>query len=224
MALTRSQFTYDYAQPDAYHFCQDSVIFPKHVAEALVHREVSPEFRVLDVCSGCGVIGFELAHHDSRLTQVDFMEIQDEFRPAFEQNLTITKRQHSTFRFLNESFENLTQPAKSGIYDLIVGNPPFFLLGEGWLSPSLTQNRCRFFIDGSLRQLIVGVANALKVGGEAFLLVKSGQKHGRDTDRDMRLWLAGAQFQDTSNGGAARILAEWIGDVRGTPVLNLRKL
>lgn len=205
-------FTYEYSQPAEYHFCQDSVLFPKFVAQYLKSHPVTDEFRVLDICAGCGVIGFELAHYEPRLKKIDFLELQEEFRKHFDANLQITRKSPEDFRFIQANFSELKKPEFANQYDLIVGNPPYFFPGEGRLSPSAFQNRCRFFLEGDLKTLIEGVVNALKPDtGVAFLLAKSGEKHGRRSLRDLVLWLAGR--------GSVEVATE----IRGTSVLRLSK-
>lgn len=206
------QFTYEYSQPDEYRFCQDSVIFPMLVRELLIDVQIGPDYRALDICAGCGVIGFELAHYESRLVHVDFMDVQEIFRPHFEANLKIAGRDRRFFHWLPESFTSLSENRFTGAYDLIVGNPPYFAQGEGRLSKSDVQNSCRFFLNGDLRALVDGVVNALKPGtGRAYLLVKSGAHHGRRASRDLSLWLAG------------RAVANVIADVRGTDVVEIQR-
>jgi tRNA1Val (adenine37-N6)-methyltransferase len=183
-------FTYSYEQPAEYRFCQDSIIFPWWVAEQLKQRlDVGPNFRVLDVCAGCGVIGLELAHYEPRLSAIDFLEVQGEFRDSFMKNLQITGR--SDFRFLQMNYRSLLETQSAETYDLIIGNPPYFLPTEGLQSPSVINNRCRFFIDSDLATLVLATFHALKPGGIAYLLVKSGQEHGRIALNDITLLLAG---------------------------------
>lgn len=205
-------FTFEYSQPAEYHFCQDSVLFPKFVAQYLKDLSISHEFRVLDVCAGCGVIGFELAHYESRLKKIDFLELQEPFREHFNANLKITGQSQEDFRFIHANFSELRKSEFTNKYDLIVGNPPYFFPDEGRLSPSEFQNRCRFFLEGDLKTLAEGVLNALKpVTGVAFLLAKSGERHGRRSLRDLTLWLAG------------RGRVEFATEIRGTSVIKLSK-
>jgi tRNA1Val (adenine37-N6)-methyltransferase len=203
-------FTYQYQQPDAYHFCQDSVLFPQFVTQAL-QVAIDDDFQTLDVCAGCGVLGFELAFHEPRLKKIDFLEIQNEFREYFEQNRIIAGRGNG-FRFWQANYEILLKEEHAQKYDLIIANPPYFYQGEGRLSPSELQNRCRFFLDSDLKNLLLGCANALKPTGQAFLLVKSGKAHGRSALREGALALS----------GKAQI--EVVGQIRGTDVVRLRPL
>ena len=205
------QFTLNYSQPDDYHFCQDSVLFSKFVAASLRGVEIGPEFQALDVCAGCGVLGLELAHYLPQIENFDFLEIQSVFRPYFFENLVRARRSPEKYRFIEANYaDRLVASTSIGGYDLIIANPPYFEAAEGRLSPSQVKNRCRFFLDSDLKTLVRGVARALKPGGQAFLLMKSGEKHGRKLRRDLQLWLAGSAT------------AEIIANIRGTQVVLIR--
>jgi tRNA1(Val) A37 N6-methylase TrmN6 len=174
------KFTYSYSQPAEYRFCQDSVIFPRVVADRVKLDENS---RVLDLCAGCGVIGFELAFYLPQIKNLDFAEVQDSFRPHFEENLKITGK---NFRFLNMNYADLLKPEFEKTYDLIVANPPYFDPKEGKPSPVELNNRARFFIDSDFATLIKAVKHALKPGGEAYLLVKDARAAAGEIVADIR--------------------------------------
>lgn len=199
------RFTYHYSQPEDYRFCQDSVIFAKFVAER-VHLDENSH--VLDLCSGCGVLGFELGFYHPRLKKVDFLEIQPLFKEHFLTNLKKCEREQDHFRFLEMNYRDL-EPTE--IYDLIICNPPYFFPREGRLSPSELRNRCRFFIDASFEDLISAIARSLKPEGQAYLLVKSGDCHGRNSIE----WLQKLNLKPLH----ARSVAE----IRGTYVVQLLK-
>jgi hypothetical protein len=85
------------------------------------------------------------------------------------------------------------------------------MTGEGKLSGRSLNDRARFFIDEKFEALIEGVMHALKPSGEAYLLVKSGEIHGRDSLREVRR-LCGVNAR-----------AEFIAPVRQTQVLKIIK-
>jgi len=203
-------FTFNYSQPADYHFCQDSVILALFVADFLKTETLFPSDRFLDVCSGCGVVGFELSHYEKRIAEFDFIEIQEKFRAHFEANQTLTGK--TDFRWLQTSYADLNSAAYADRYRLILGNPPYFLEGEGKLSSNDFQNRCRFFLDSDLATLVRGVANAITPGGNAFLLMKSGALHGRSLLRDAKLWLR------------SRAEASIAAEIRGTLVIRIAKI
>ena len=209
-------FTYRYRQPRDYHFCLDSIIFGGYVVSEISKRwpvGIPEDFRAVDICAGCGVIGFEISHSVPEIKHFDFIEIQDAFRESFEGNLAqalaLAPRE---FRFLQIDFRELSRPSAAGQYDLIVANPPYFFEGEGLLSPSSLKNRCRFFLDGNLRDLIEASVNALTSRGVAYLLIKTGTNHGRDVIRDLKKTLADkAQLSFSAN-------------IRGTSVLCVTRV
>lgn len=207
------QFTYTYSQPEGYRFCQDSVLFPKFVAGQIGDR-ISSRSRILDVCAGCGVIGFELRYHLPQITQLDFLEVQDEFQEHFFSNRNMavsTDPERARFRFIHANYARLSSPEFTGQYDFIAGNPPYFVESEGKLSHKPLNDRCRFFLDDSFESLIQGVVNALKPGGEAYLLCKSGKAHGRNSLREIRRYCA------------LNASADFVKSIRTTQVLRLIK-
>jgi tRNA1(Val) A37 N6-methylase TrmN6 len=204
------QFTHEYAQPAEYRFCQDSIIFPHWLAQQLDRSKLTTHFRALDLCAGCGVIGFELAHLVPEIVNLDFLEIQTTFRDAFNENLKLTGQGDKNFRFLEMNYDRLQAPEFRGHYDLVFANPPYFHPQDGKLSPSNINNRCRFFIDSGLPALIKGTINCLKPNGAAYLLIKPGHAHGRNQIADVTRIAAELSFR-----------TEPVADIRGTWVLKI---
>lgn len=219
MSAHSPAFTQNYSQPDAYHFCQDSVIAPRLIAQDF-SRSLSGAsgLRALDLCAGCGVMGFELLHalgaSAASLAQFDFLEIQREFESHYLVNAQqfADSKQVSTVttRWLNQNFKSLTCDDHAQTYDLIIANPPYFSKEEATLGPSELSNRARFFLDSDLRDLFRAVRNALAPKGVAYLLVKSGKEHGRDAFTSARL-----EFYDFQ--------IERLTEVRGTDLLKITR-
>lgn len=204
-------FTYAYAQPKEYHFCLDSIIFPYFVSRQLPERHESPkDFRVLDLCAGCGVIGLELAYYRPWIENFDFLELQPIFRPYFEKNLETAQKRDRNYRFLEADLRTLQAPEARARYDLIVANPPYFHPDEGNLPPGDVKRRARFFGDASMADLLRSIENALKPRGRAYLLVRPGEAHGRDAEDEIARLL--------SPGFRSRIAA----DIRRTWAVEIR--
>lgn len=132
-------------------------------------------FDVLDLCSGCGIIGLDfLFHlrtdHKAQPRSLDFVEVQDIYREHFEENLRRLGGPTSSLRFLCQNYETLIKSPKK--YDLILCNPPYFQPHEGKLSPSEFKNRCRFFIDSSLEVLLQVFQQNLQSNGHAYFLFR----------------------------------------------------
>ncbi|PIS12165.1 MAG: SAM-dependent methyltransferase [Bdellovibrio sp. CG10_big_fil_rev_8_21_14_0_10_47_8] len=208
-------FTYFYSQPSEYRFSLDSIEMAWAVAQYL--QESRPDLNLsqcqaLDLCAGCGVIGFELNFHLPSLEKIDFVEVQSEYLPHFEQNLKMAeqKRQKSLpFEFINKNYQDLVEAKPSKRYQLILCNPPYFLPEQGKMSPSDFKNRCRFFLDSSFEKLIECLISSLAMDGEAFLLLRPLEDHGHDLLSDLKKLIKGT------------IQCENLAMVRGTFLLRL---
>lgn len=179
--IPNSIFTYEYNQPEDYRFSLDSVFLAQKVAEDLKKNEKNGPLTALDLCAGCGVIGMELHFHYPHIKKFDFIEVQNLYQPYFSQNIAQVKNSETSFHFLNLNYsELLSYDEYKNKYDLIVSNPPYFFIGEGILSPNEFKNRCRFFIDSDFNTLIKSIIHALKTNAHAYILVRSGNHHGRN--------------------------------------------
>lgn len=219
-------FTYEYSQPEEYRFSLDSVEMAWEVAEHLKERMLedskekkqSPSdylknqirrWKVMDLCAGCGVIGFELNFHLPQIQHIDFVEVQEIYKTHFEANRTKVKTE-GEFQFLNLNYEDLLQkPEFSQKYQLVLCNPPYFKIEQGKLSPSEFKNRCRFFIDSTFEKLIDSIEYSLAPDGEAYLLLRTLEEHGFDLLTELRARIKG------------RLKCENLTMVRGTFLLKM---
>ena len=209
-----SVYTYDYFQPDDYRFSLDSVFLAQIIARLYFNHPNKAELKILDLCSGCGIIGLELALHLKTLPFIDFLEVQSIYQEYFTKNVEMIfpHDQNNRLKFLNKNYDDLLiANDQSQKYDLVVSNPPYFFLGEGLLSPNEFKNRCRFFIDSNFENLINAIISALKNHGSAFLLLRPGEHHGRNSI-DMLKQILGS-----------RASCEIFDNVRGTDVIRIIK-
>lgn len=205
-------YTYDYFQPDEYRFSLDSVFLAQKVAGLIKNEPDLATWKVLDLCSGCGIIGLELSLHSPELRHIDFLEIQERYKTYFDQNVQMIygERPAKHLRFLNINYADLLSEDHNQ-YDLIISNPPYFLQGEGLLSPSEFKNRCRFFLDSDFKTLFENLVHALKPGRSAYVLVRKGTHHGRNPLNDIQKIL--------KSSASAQICDE----VRGTDIIQITK-
>jgi len=183
----------NYSQPSDYHFSHDSIELASRVATSLSNRLVTllatnqRPLRGLDLCAGCGVVGFELLRRlwkrldgDRRdalsFWQIDFTEVQSVYSQYFELNRENTVKEVTSlapeslrWRPMNYA-DLLSEPG--GRYDWIVSNPPYFDPEQGKLPPSDFKARCRFFIDSDFETLCRSIAHSLAPGGVAYFLVR----------------------------------------------------
>lgn len=212
--IKNTHYTYDYFQPEEYRFSLDSVFLAQKVAQMI--KSGPSELQVLDLCAGCGIIGLELSLFSEHNLRIDFLEVQNIYRPFFEKNVEMiypdTPDKFSNYRFLEINYQQLLDDTTfHNHYDLIVCNPPYFFKGEGLLSPSDFKNRCRFFLDSDFLTLIKAIDCSLRPGASAFLLVRSGVHHGRTPLEDINIILD------------KRSTAKIVDKVRGTDIVEIRK-
>lgn len=213
-------FTFTYTQPHEYRFSLDSIELPKRVAQ--IYRKTLPSegvtsyaapLDVLDLCSGCGVIGFEFQHWYPHVASLDFVDVQNVYESYFYENIKITGSTHKNYRFLNLNYDSMLTPNWHGRYNLILCNPPFFRMGMGLLSHSDFKNRCRFLIDSDFKTLIEVIAHTLKPEGEAYVLIRG--LHDHKIDQMMELRQCAKSYL---------LSVRELEPVRGTPLVCLKKL
>lgn len=236
-------YTYQYAQPDQYRFSLDSVELAWQVAQHLRSRPLKKlrlvsaadsgavggdgdplakapsRMQVMDLCAGCGVVGFDFQFHIPEIEKIDFVEVQDVYKPYFDKNLEMILLRHphlsdKFFRFIHLNYENLMADEQyHQRYDLILCNPPYFFPEQGKMSPSEFKNRCRFYLDSSFAKLIESIHYCLAMDGEAYLLLRPLDDHGIDLFAELRALLNGPAIQ-------GQLKCENLTMVRGTFLLK----
>lgn len=204
-------FTYNYSQPEEYHFSLDSIHAAKSVADRYAKEQKLEDLQVLDLCAGCGVMAFELSYHLPMLKKFDLVEIQSIYHPHFKKNLETIHQPSKVFNWLEMNYEQLLSDSYKEKYDLIISNPPYFRMGQGKMSPSEFKNRCRFYLDSTFEKLIEAILFSLKPKGQAFVLIRSLEEHGWNLIDELKIQIGTfAEFQIVEN-------------IRGTELVQIKK-
>jgi tRNA1Val (adenine37-N6)-methyltransferase len=157
----------DYAQPEFYHFSEDSLALVNYVAS--MERDAS---HILDLGSGSGIIGIELAN---KLTpqSLTLLEVQEEFMPHLNTNISnLLKKNIEAFVF-QDSFSRWVPFLN---YDLVVCNPPYFLPGHGVSSPDTRKQACRTFVIDDWDSLLRLTERCLSDKGRAYFVVRNDDR------------------------------------------------
>jgi len=123
--------------------------------------------RILDVGSGCGVVGLEIIRESNFKGQVDFLEIQAEYKPYFEANKVYLNAFNANFILGDYSKTTLEKK-----YHLIVSNPPYFAPKDFRRGPDIKKNICRFFLNGDLDNLLSFFKKHLDPNGVGVFLCR----------------------------------------------------
>jgi tRNA1Val (adenine37-N6)-methyltransferase len=186
--------TFNYSQPEHYHFSHDSVFLAQKVSKIIQLLDLRLK-SVLDLCSGCGVVGMDLLFylHENKMrlpVEIDFLEIQGVYQSHFIKNVDTLKTRINdipNYSFLLMNYEQLIQNIHyKNKYDLIICNPPYFRKETGVLSPIEFKNRCRFFIDSDYPTLIKAIEYSLAQNGRAYVLLKSLHEHGISIEKEFQ--------------------------------------
>lgn len=213
MSSINQHYTFNYSQPPEYHFSHDSVFLSRRIFE-LVGDINMTDFRALDICSGSGIVGMDFLFHRREAGQsvpkdFDFLEIQDDYVPHFKENINRLGPIETDMHFLHRNYDDLQTCEFAGAYDFILTNPPYFFKWQGKMSPSEFKNRCRFFIDSDLKNLLLGIAAGLKKTGVSYLLLRDLPEHK---------WDVLAEAKAICDG---KLKVNVLGDVRGTHFVRL---
>jgi tRNA1Val (adenine37-N6)-methyltransferase len=206
-------FTYRYAQPPEYHYSLDSIELMWRLGTFLQNQIGVQNLRVLDLCSGCGVLGFELNFWvPEKISSIEFVDVQIEYESYFERNrlITGTSDKPMTFRCMNYNQIPQMEHFKEA-FDLVLCNPPYFRSDSGSLGKSAFRNRCDFLLDGSFAELCAAICHSLAPDGQAYILLKDLGSQGIDQLRELQ--------ENSGPDFNSRVISV----VRGTPVIMMNK-
>lgn len=208
--------TFEYSQPDEYHFSHDSVFLARRVFEFLRAKDSDPK-AALDLCAGSGVIGLDLLFHlrsagGNTPHAFDFLEVQDQYRKHFEENVVRLGAVQSKLQFINSNYADENIGMLADVYDLIVCNPPYFSMDQGKLPASNLKLRSRFFVDSNLESLLSFIDKKLSQNGFAFVLIRNQLEHKQNQL---------SVVQEFCHGKLHLLVLD---DVRGTDVVLLSRL
>lgn len=168
----------DYIQPDFYRFNEDSI----HLVKFALKNSLNPK-TLLDLCAGSGVVGIEFALQNKNVNYIEFVELQFEFKRYLEQNVMLLNEVEAKIDIIS-----LGEYESSIQFDLILCNPPYYLINEGKISPNLNRAKARSFLIDGWSELVRAIQSSLAPNGKAFVVLKSDEKLKKmvsDTSKEM---------------------------------------
>lgn len=141
---------------NGYRFGSDAVALAHFAAGDVTARD-----KVLDLCSGCGIIAIMLGIATN--AEVVGVELDEELYGMSLRSLEINKL--NTVSFINADARALDNSI-NGQYDAVVCNPPYYKVGS---KPTAVAPTANSEINITLSDVVAVAGRALKVGGALYM-------------------------------------------------------
>jgi len=144
---------------DEYLFTSDAVALANFV-------HVSNYGRVVDLCSGSGVIGI-LVNAKNKVKDVTLVEIQESLADMSQRSIQYNKL--NNFIVINKPLQNIHKEIGSNAFDVVVCNPPY---GELKNKVNLKENIAiaRHELKVTLEEIVCEASKLLKFGGDFYIV------------------------------------------------------
>ena len=146
---------------DEYSFTSDAVALANFV-------HVSNYGRVVDLCSGSGVIGI-LVNAKNKAKDVTLVEIQENLADMSRRSVEYNHLEN--FSIINKPIQNIHRQIGANIYDCVVCNPPYRAVVDNQ-KVNLKENIAiaRHEIKVTLEEIIIEASKLLKFGGNFYIV------------------------------------------------------
>jgi len=129
---------------------------------------VSPDDRVIDLGTGCGIIPLILAK-STEVKKIIGVEIQEELADIALRNVRLNGLS-DIITIQKEDLKNISSFYPPDSFNCVLTNPPFRELDTGRLNPQEQKAVARHEIAVSLKDLLKVTFNLLKTNGKIFLI------------------------------------------------------
>lgn len=150
-----------YQDENLYKFTSDAIKLAKFCK--LKHTD-----NVLDMCAGCGVVGF-YAYSINSCNKIYFNEIQPQMCDLIDKNINLNNLKSKT-KVLCKDLNNLNLNDFEKRLDVIVCNPPYFKL-TAKIKQDKSVAMCRHEITTNLQQIIYKAGELIKYNGKFYLII-----------------------------------------------------
>ena len=146
---------------DEYSFTSDAVALANYV-------HISNYGRLVDLCSGCGVIGI-LANAKNKVKDVTLVEIQDSLADMSQRSIEYNHLDN--FTVINRQLQGVHKIIGEGKFDAVTCNPPYRVLDE---RQKINEHEniaiARHEVKVTLEEIIVEASKLLKFGGLFYMV------------------------------------------------------
>lgn len=151
-------------EKDGYRFTSDAVALANYVT-------VKPRGKVVDLCSGSGVIGI-LVSAKNPVSSVTLVEIQENLADMSRRTLEYNNLT-DTISVINSPLQGVHKEIGAGIYDVVVCNPPYKKSGTALDCGAIdTISIAKHEIKVNLEEIIKEASKLLKFGGDFYMVNK----------------------------------------------------
>ena len=146
---------------NSYMFTSDSIKLAHAVEEQKIEN-------LVDLCSGSGVIGFEIAGN-LNVDKLTLVELQKDLADASKLSAEFFLKR-TKVEVVNDSVLNLYKYIASNSVDVVVCNPPYFKKGSGVVGENKSRAMARHEVYLTLEDIIKETKRLLKNGGKFYLI------------------------------------------------------
>lgn len=149
--------------PNGYCFTSDAVMLANFA-------KAKPGDRVVDLCSGSGVIGI-LMQAKTGAQQVTLVELQEFYADMSRRSVALNGLEQF-ITVLNEPLQGVHKRLGQGTCDVVVCNPPYKMEHASLLPQDRSMSICRHEITVTLEEIIGETQKLLKFGGLFYTINK----------------------------------------------------
>ena len=146
---------------NSYMFTSDSIELAHSVEEEKIES-------LLDLCSGSGVVGLEVAGNKN-VSHLTLVELQKDLADASRRSAEFFAKQ-TDVKVINDSILNLSRYIGEKSVDVVVCNPPYFKKGSGEINGNSSRAVARHEVFLTLEDIIKECKRILKTGGKFYLI------------------------------------------------------
>lgn len=124
---------------------------------------------LLDIGTGTGIMPLLLCRKEE-INLITAVEIETEIAKMFEKTIEINSLK-SKIKLINTDIKNY----KEEPFDMIISNPPYMKLNEGYVSPHDYRAGARHEVNLDLKELLINGKRLLKNGGSLNLIYRTNR-------------------------------------------------